>query len=121
MTAINLTKLDVLSCVDEIKIGVAYKDAAGTELSSVPPDLETLETVEVVYESLPGWQSDISQIREWKDLPPNAQNYVNRIEQLTGVPCVWIGVGPERDAMVIKSPEGRSLDAALTERSIQNV
>jgi Adenylosuccinate synthetase len=57
---------------------------------------------QVVYETLPGWQSDISGARCWEDLPANAQRYVRRIEELIGVQCKWIGVGPGRDAMVVQ-------------------
>ena len=57
---------------------------------------------EVVYETLPGWQTDISAARQWSDLPKAAQDYVARVEQLCGVPIKWIGTGPGRDAIVIK-------------------
>ncbi len=57
---------------------------------------------EVVYETLPGWMSDISGARTWAQLPPAAQEYVVRVEQLAGVPIKWIGVGPGRDAIVEK-------------------
>ena len=61
-TYLNLTKLDVLSDLDEIKIGVAYRTADGKELPTVPCDLEVLESVEVVYETVPGWKTDISTV-----------------------------------------------------------
>lgn len=92
----------MLDTLDEIKIGVAYKLPNGETLSSVPADIETLETVEVTYETLPGWKSDITGIRKWEDLPANAQSYVERIEELSGVHCKWIGVGPGRDALIVK-------------------
>ena len=59
LTALNLTKLDVLSELPTIRLGVSYR-ADGRELPSVPADLSVLERVEVVYEDIPGWQSDIS-------------------------------------------------------------
>lgn len=59
LTALNLTKLDVLSELPNIRLGVSYR-ADGRELPSVPADLSVLERVEVVYEDIPGWQSDIS-------------------------------------------------------------
>jgi adenylosuccinate synthase len=61
----------------------------------------------VEYETLPGWQSDISKIRNWDDLPAAARAYVQRIEDLTGVYCKWIGVGPGRDAIVVKPRFGK--------------
>lgn len=58
---------------------------------------------QVVYETLPGWKEDITGVRNFKDLPVAAQNYVNRIEEIVGVPVRYIGNGPGRDALIIKS------------------
>lgn len=102
-THLNLAKLDVLDQLSEVKVGVAYKLPDGEVVtSSVPADLDLLEAAEVQYETLPGWQADISQARQWEDLPENARKYVERVEQLVGVPIKWIGVGPGRDAIVVK-------------------
>lgn len=98
-SSINLTKLDVLSDLDEIKIGVGYN---GMKMGSMPDTLEGLASVEVEYESLPGWKCDISSARTFEELPPNAQAYVNRIEVLMGMPVSWIGVGPGRKDMAVK-------------------
>ena len=57
------------------------------------------------YETLPGWEQDISRVRVWGDLPANAKAYVRRIEELSGVPVRYIGVGPGRDALLLK-PDG---------------
>ncbi len=99
--SLNVTKLDVLSGLDELKIGVAYTHNGAT-LPSVPADLDVLEQVQVVYETLPGWKEDISGARSWQELPAAAQRYLARMEQLVGVPCRYIGVGPGREALVIK-------------------
>lgn len=56
----------------------------------------------MVYEDIPGWKSDISKARTWNELPENARKYIARIEELVGVTCKWIGVGPERDAIVVQ-------------------
>ena len=102
-THLNITKLDCLSELDEIKIGVAYKLPDGTTTTAFPASIEELEKVEVVYETLPGWKSDIFGVRDWNDMPENAKNYVKRVEELSGgVECRFIGVGPGRDAIVIK-------------------
>lgn len=98
-TSINVTKLDVLDDLDEIKIGVAYKHN-GKELDSFPADLDLLSQVEVIYETLPGWKTDISKCRTWDELPENAKAYIQRIEGLVEVKVEWIGVGPGRDAMI---------------------
>eukprot|EP00232_Nephroselmis_pyriformis_P028877 CAMPEP_0182857330 /NCGR_PEP_ID=MMETSP0034_2-20130328/2985_1 /TAXON_ID=156128 /ORGANISM="Nephroselmis pyriformis, Strain CCMP717" /LENGTH=510 /DNA_ID=CAMNT_0024988563 /DNA_START=174 /DNA_END=1703 /DNA_ORIENTATION=- len=101
-THLNITKLDVLTGLPEIKIGVGYKYKDGTvSTCSVPADLKLLEECEVVYETLPGWTEDISVMTEWDQLPANAQAYVKRVEELTGVETRYIGVGPGRLALVI--------------------
>ena len=102
MTHINLTKLDCLDDLDTIKVGVEYH-LNGKILPSLPADLSELEAAEVKYEELPGWKSDISKCRSWQDLPENAKKYIARIEELVGVKCKWIGVGPGRDAIVVQS------------------
>lgn len=72
LTHINLTKLDVLDGLDEIKVGVGYRTPAGP-LDTFPADLASLERAEVVYETFPGWKQDISKIRSWEDMPENAK------------------------------------------------
>jgi len=94
-TAINLTKLDVLTGLDEVKIGVAYK-YKGQYLDTMPACLKILSECEVQYEVLPGWEEDISKVKRFEDLPENAQRYVLRVQELLGVPVRWIGVGPNR-------------------------
>lgn len=95
-TSINLTKLDVLSGLKEIPLGVAYKAKDGTVLNTMPANLKQLEDVEVQYEVMPGWDDDISKCRSFDELPENCKKYVLRIEELVGVPIRWIGVGPNR-------------------------
>lgn len=94
-TALNLTKLDVLTGLKEIKLGVAYK-YKGKYLKSMPACLKSLSEAEVEYETLPGWTEDISTCKKFEDLPENAQKYVLRVQELLGVPIRWIGVGPNR-------------------------
>ncbi|KAK6945315.1 Adenylosuccinate synthetase [Dillenia turbinata] len=112
-SSLNLTKLDVLSDLPEIQLGVSYKLIDGTPVKSFPADLHVLEQVKasivtfallhlVEYEVLPGWQYDISSIRDYNDLPVAARRYVERIEELVGVPIHYIGVGPGRDALIYK-------------------
>jgi len=99
VTELCLTKLDVLSGLDEIQVCTRY------ELSCDPvryTDVDTygLEKVETVYKTVKGWQEDIRKARSFDDLPANAQNYVKMIEDAAGVPVKWIGVGPEREATI---------------------
>lgn len=98
-TAINLTKLDVLTGVSTLKIAISYK-FKGETLKSFPSSLEVLENVEVIYEDLPGWKEDISKARKFEDLPANAQTYIRRIEELVGAKVGFIGVGMKRDEMI---------------------
>ncbi|KAI3951527.1 hypothetical protein MKX01_018643 [Papaver californicum] len=100
-SSLNLTKLDVLSSLQEIKLGISYK-IDGIPIKSFPADLSVLEQVQVEYEVLPGWQTDISKIRNYWELPLAARRYVERIEELAGVPIHYIGVGPQRDALIYK-------------------
>ncbi|PON32047.1 Adenylosuccinate synthetase [Parasponia andersonii] len=101
-SSLNLTKLDVLSDLPEIQLGVTYKHADGTPIKSFPADLRLLEQLKVEYEVLPGWKTDISKIRNYSDLPKTARQYVERIEELVGIPIHYIGVGPGRDALIFK-------------------
>jgi len=98
-TCLNLTKLDVLSTLDEIKLGVAYK-INGEIISSFPASLEVLSKVEVVYETFPGWKCDISKTTHFENLPKEAQNYTKRIEEILACPITWIGIGPGREEML---------------------
>jgi adenylosuccinate synthase len=98
-TYLNVTKLDVLDDLDELKIGVGYS-YEGKKLDSFPANLEVLANVEVEYETMPGWKTDITKCRTFDELPEAAQNYVVRIEELVGCPVRWIGVGPQRDEMI---------------------
>lgn len=101
-TALNITKLDVFNDLEEIKLGVRYL-LDGEVISSFPADLDYLSRVQVEYETLPGWKSDISTCTKWDDLPRNAQKYIERIESEIGVHIKWIGVGPSRDSMISRS------------------
>ena len=96
---INLTKLDVLSGFDQICIGVKYV-YKGKELKTMPASLRTYSEVEVVYETMPGWNEDISNAKNFSDLPENAQAYVLRLEKLIGLPIRWIGTGPGRHHII---------------------
>jgi adenylosuccinate synthase len=101
-TEINLTKLDVLSGFEELRICTDYVHN-GQRLRSFPASLKVLSEVQPRTVTLPGWKENIADIRRWDDLPVNAQKYVETIEKLLGVPIAYIGVGPDRDAMIKKS------------------
>jgi len=101
-TYLNLTKLDVLSTLPEIKIATGYEINGVQFKEGYPATLDELEKVKVTYETFPGWLCDISAARKMSDLPKKAVDLVYRVEQLTGVPIKWIGVGPGREDMVTR-------------------
>uniref|UniRef100_A0A8C4L226 Adenylosuccinate synthetase n=1 Tax=Equus asinus asinus TaxID=83772 RepID=A0A8C4L226_EQUAS len=98
-TALALTKLDILDVFTEIKVGIAYK-LFGDIIPHFPANQEVLNKVEVQYKTLPGWNTDTSNARTFKELPVNAQNYVRFIEDELQVPVKWIGVGKSRESMI---------------------
>uniref|UniRef100_A0A673KUF0 Adenylosuccinate synthetase n=1 Tax=Sinocyclocheilus rhinocerous TaxID=307959 RepID=A0A673KUF0_9TELE len=98
-TALALTKLDILDVLPEIKVGVAYK-VDGEIIPHFPANQEVLQKVEVQYETLPGWKTDTSAARTFEELPENAQKYACYIEDHSGVPVKWIGVGKSRESMI---------------------
>jgi len=99
-----LTKLDVLDTLPEIKICTAY-ELDGKRLDHLPACQVAQTRVKPVYETLPGWQSPTAGIREWKKLPPRAQAYVKRIEELCETPVASISTSPEReDTILITDP-----------------
>jgi len=98
-TAVCVTKLDVLSGLDELKVAVEYR-IDGKAIPTWPANLENLAKVEVVYETMPGWKDDITGARSFEELPQAAQDYINRIESTVGCYVQWIGVGPGRDSMI---------------------
>ncbi|KAF9014262.1 AMPSase 1 [Cyathus striatus] len=99
--ALNLTKLDVLDSLKEIKIGVKYL-VEGKELAGFPADLDLLAKVEVEYVTLPGWNQSICDTTSYADLPENCRKYIQFIEEFLKVPIEWIGVGPARESMIAK-------------------
>jgi adenylosuccinate synthase len=98
-TELLLTKLDVLSGFDELKIAVAYK-IDGKQVDFPPSTISELGRAEPVYETLPGWHEDISKVRQASDLPEATAHYIERIAQLVETRVRTVSVGPERDQLV---------------------
>ncbi|HLB26494.1 MAG TPA: adenylosuccinate synthase, partial [Dehalococcoidia bacterium] len=96
VTAVALTRLDVLDRLPAIKVCTAYS-VDGAETDSLPASGAALARAKPVYEELPGWQEDTSCARRFDDLPENARAYIRRVEQLLGAPVHLISVGPERE------------------------
>ena len=104
LTGLAITKLDVLDGLDSIKICTGY-EYKGEILVEFPASLKVLGDCKPVYETLPGWPENISDIKKLEDLPANVKSYLNRIEALTQTPIYIISVGPDRDqTIVLKNP-----------------
>lgn len=99
LTDLAITKLDVLSCMDEIKVCVAY-NCDGERYDSVPEFQSRFLHAKPIYETLPGWNCDITGIRRFEDLPKQAQAYIDFLEKLAGVRISIITVGPEREQTI---------------------
>lgn len=96
-----LTKLDILSGFDEIRICTGYQfNGRQTHYSDL--DAYQLDRVKPMYKTVRGWKEDIRSIRKYSDLPSRARAYVETIEKLVGVKIGWIGNGPEREALIRK-------------------
>jgi adenylosuccinate synthase len=95
LTEMAITKLDVLSRFDMLALCVAY-DLDGQRIEAFPTDLTVLDRCRPIYETVPGWETDISEARTFAKLPRQARDYVARIEDLVGIPAATISVGPER-------------------------
>jgi adenylosuccinate synthase len=104
---IALTKLDVLSGIETLKICTAY-ELDGKTVTELPGDLDDLSRVKPVYEELPGWSGKLAGARTLEDLPPAALRYVRRVEEILGLPVVCISVGAERGETILMSNPFRS-------------
>lgn len=96
-----LTKLDVLTGVDEIKIAISYK-IKNKVINEFPSNLSDLEKCRPVYKSFAGWKEDITGVKKYKNLPQNCRNYIKAIENFIGVPVKYISTGPERNQICQK-------------------
>jgi len=95
LSEVALTKVDVLDTLDSVKVCVAY-EADGKRYEHLPYHQSTLHKVTPVYEELPGWKSDLSQMTRSGDLPAAAASYLDFLEEQVGVPINLVGVGPGR-------------------------
>lgn len=103
LDCIALTRLDILDTFPEIKICTGYRHN-GKLLNEFPASLKVLGEVEPVYETLPGWNTDTSGIREYSQLPPNCRRYVERIGELAKTRIGIVSVGPDRDQTIVLEP-----------------
>ena len=103
MQSMALSKLDWVRRFGEIILVCVAYERNGRTLEIAPDAAYKLEQSKPIYEALPNWEEDISGVREFDDLPINAQRYVEFIEERTGIPITMIGVGPQRDQVIIRS------------------
>jgi len=101
LTDIFLTKLDVLTGIKEIPVCVAY-DVDGVRMEEIPVSQSDFHHAKPIYENYPGWDEDITTAKKFEDLPKNAQDYVLALEKLSGTRISAIGVGPERNATIVR-------------------
>lgn len=101
LTGLVITKLDVLDELDEIKICRGY-EYNGAIIEDFPPSIKVLENCIPIYEAHPGWRQSTANLTNYQSFPENAKRYLNRIEELSGVPIKIISVGPGRESTIIK-------------------
>jgi len=104
LTGLAITKLDVLTTLNPVKICVGY-DQNGVTRDHMPGTLQELERCRPIFEELPGWTEDIRGVRQYQDLPANTKRYLERVQELVGVPIQLISVGPDREeTIMLKNP-----------------
>ena len=100
LTELFITKIDVLSGLDEIKLCVGYKNKDEV-IADYPYQQSILYNAQPVYETFEGWEEDITSIRNFEELPENAKKYINAIEDFIEIPITFISVGPERNQNIV--------------------
>ncbi|MCK5877616.1 MAG: adenylosuccinate synthase [Candidatus Marithrix sp.] len=101
ITGLCITKLDVMDGLETVKICIGY-DYDGKKLDSTPTGAEAFERCKPIYLEMPGWEQSTAGIRNYGDLPTNTRNYLEKIEELLGVPIDMVSTGAERDHTIIK-------------------
>ncbi|MBK5942973.1 MAG: adenylosuccinate synthase [Halorhodospira halophila] len=101
LSGLCITKLDVLDGLETLRLCVGYR-CQGALCETLPSEVETLSECEPVYEDMPGWAETTSGIERYEDLPENARAYLERIEQLVGVPVAMISTGPDRNETIVR-------------------
>jgi adenylosuccinate synthase len=99
LTALAVTKLDVLDGFDQVPVGTAY-ELDGNCLDDMPAEVSVLDRARPVYETLPGWCTPTGEARRLADLPKAARGYLDRLEALAGVEVRYVSVGTRRDQII---------------------
>jgi adenylosuccinate synthase len=113
MTGLALTKLDVLSGIDPIRVCVRYRGAEGARFDEFPYHQSVLHHASAEYEELTGFSEEIGDVRTEDDLPAAARDYLRYISDFVGVPITLVGVGPGREQVIwVGDQESTALRAA---------
>jgi adenylosuccinate synthase len=100
LTSLTITKLDVLTGLEEIRVATSYVHEASS-METFPNECLTLESCDPSYETFPGWSQDITNARAFSDLPANTQSYLRAIEELAEIPLSIVSVGPGREQTIM--------------------
>jgi len=104
LTGLAITKLDVLSGQERLKIATSY-EVEGRRVSVMPADIRRASAAAPVYESLAGWREDIEKVKNYEELPAAARDYIKRVEELVGVKSDIVSVGPDREeTLLLRNP-----------------
>ena len=101
LDALALTKLDVLDGLPEVQLCTGYKTPNGT-MTEFPADLRALTAATPIYETMPGWSTPTKGVKEFSQLPPEAQRYIKKLEEVSGVECAVISTGSDRTETIIR-------------------
>ena len=103
ITHLVITKLDVLSNIDTIKVCTAYKTEDGKIIDYFTSSTNKLDQYETICDELPGWTEDITNVKSFDELPLTAQDYIHYIEKYLGIEVYLVSVGPERSQNIIRT------------------
>ncbi len=104
LNGIAITKLDVMSGIDPLKICKEYK-VDGETFDYMPSNIRKVERIKPVYSEIPGWSEDLTNVRSFEELPQRARDYIQTIEEMSNTPVIIVSVGPDRDqTILLKNP-----------------
>jgi len=100
VSGLCITKLDVMDGMSEVKLGVGYDTPAG-RCDVLPFGADAVAQCTPIYETMPGWSGSTQGVRQWADLPPQAQRYLNRLSEVVGAPIAMVSTGADRDDTIL--------------------
>ncbi|MFZ9346104.1 MAG: adenylosuccinate synthase [Burkholderiaceae bacterium] len=100
VSGLCITKLDVMDGMSEVRLGVGY-DTPGGRFDVLPFGADAVAQCTPIYETMPGWSGSTQGVRQWADLPPQAQRYLNRLSEVVGAPIAMVSTGADRDDTIL--------------------